>query len=509
VRYYAIKIDGAPSVFPPVPGAPVAGAQFSSVADVGYGLQNDPGALRCMLRIEMVSLATVNPNSFVRLYGVDIEMLKQASNLNGLNIEVYAGFWPGLPLATEEAPYAGAIYCGKIWQAFGNWQDEDMTLDMLLSAGNDAKGGADGTGSSAPASSDSSFSPSPMRLRNRQRGVGYLRPTPGRRRVATTPLDGDGGGVGGILGSIAGGDIGSAISAIASSFATGTGWGSTPANIIHNWQPGDMLSNALRQTLTKAFPWCTIDIGIADLLKNPGAKDSGFYNSLEQFAAFAKQTSLSLMSGTQGAAGTMSSLVGAMAQGSGNSTLQSLAGALGAAGKNSPGSDTYQGIQTFVRCQRIIVTDGNPINGIHQGPTLKFEELIGQPTWLQTNTITFRTPMRADIYPPLTVTLPPDTLETVAPSLEIAPGMVKSLNVNFANQPVTLNQVTIIGDSRHPDGSSWSLQCTGLVTNSAMLANSIVSLPNPLTGAPGASPPPTGEFPPSPILRRPVRRYAV
>jgi hypothetical protein len=507
MRYYALKIDGAPSVFTPVPGAPVAGAQFSSVADVGYGLQNDPGALRCMLRIEMTSLAAVNPNSFVRLYGVDIEMLKQASNLTGLNIEVYAGFWPGLPLATEETPYAGAIYCGKIWQAFGNWQDEDMTLDMLLSAGNDAQGPG-----GAPSDDNSSeYSPSPLNspsapsMLARQRRVGYLRPEPGRRRASTTPLDGTGGGGLGSLGS----DIGSATSAIASSFAAGTGWGSTPANIIHNWQPGDMLSNAIRKTLTQAFPWCTIDIGIADLLKNPGAQDSGFYNSLEQFAAFAKQTSLSLMSGTQGAAGTMSSLVGAMAAGSGNDGLQTLADALKAAGKNSSGSDTYQGIHTFVRCQRIIVTDGNPINGIHPGPTLKFEELIGQPTWLNTNTITFRTPMRADIYPPLTVTLPPDTLEFVAPSLEIAPGIVKSLNVNFANQPVTLNQVTIIGDSRHPDGSSWSLQCTGLVTNSAMLANTMVSLPNPLTGAPGASPPPTGAYPPSPMLRRPVRRYAV
>lgn len=508
MRYYAIKIDGAPSVFTPVPGAPVAGAQFSTVADVGYGQQNDPGALRCLLRIEMVSLATVNPNSFVRLYGVDIEMLKQASNLNGLNIEVYAGFWPGLPLATEEAPYAGAVYCGKIWQAFGNWQDEDMTLDMLLSAGNDAQGPG-----GAPADTSGGYTPSQVNppssapsLLARQRGVGYLRPVPGRRHASAKPLEGDGG-IGGILGSI-GGDIGSAISTIASSFGAGTGWGSTPANIIHNWQPGEMLSNALRKTLTQAFPWCSIDIGIADLLTNAGSQDGGFYNSLEQFAAFAKQTSLSLMSGTQGVAGTMSSLVGAMAKGSGNAGLQTLADSLGAAGKNSPGSDTYKGIHTFVRCQRIIVTDNNPISGIHSGPTLKFEELIGQPTWLQTNVITFRTPMRADIYPPLTVTLPPDTLEFVAPSLDIAPGIVKSLNVNFANQPVTLNQVTIVGDSRHPDGSSWSLQCTGLVTNSAMLANAAVTLPNMLTGAGGSSSP-TGDYSPSPMLRRPVRRYAV
>jgi hypothetical protein len=504
MRYYAIKIIGAPSVFVPVPGCPVEGAQFATVADVGYGKQNDPGALRCLLRIEMVSLAAVNPNSFVRLYGVDIEMLKQASNLTNLNIEIYAGFWPGLPLATEEAPYAGAIYCGKIWQAFGNWQDEDMTLDMLLSVGNDATGASGGSSDST----DSGYSPSQVSpptaapsFLARQSRVGNLRPVPGRRRASVQPLDGSGGFAG------LGGDITSALSTIASSFGAGTGWGSTPANLIHNWNPGDLLSNALRQTLTKAFPWCTIDIGIADLLKNPGAQDGGFYSSLEQFAAFAKQTSVSMMSGTQGLAGTMSGLVSAMATGSGNAGLKTLSNALGAASKNSAGTDTYHGIQTFVRCQRIIVTDNNPINGIHLGPTLRFEDLIGQPTWLNTNTITFRVPMRADLYPSLTVTLPPDTLEFAAPTLEIAPGIIKTLSINFANQAVMLQQVTIVGDSRHPDGSSWSLQCTGLVTNSSMLATNM-NIPDLLTGVAGGTTN-TGAYSPSPMSRRRVRRYAV
>lgn len=507
MRFYAIKIDGAPSVFPPVPGCPVAGAQFATVADVGYGMQNDPGALRCMLRIEMVAIDTVNPNSFVRLYGVDIEMLKQASNLTGLDIQIYAGFWPGLPLATEEAPYAGAVYCGKIWQAFGNWQDEDMTLDMLLSVGNDAQGpGSQSGGGGGGGGDGGGYSASPLLAR--QRRVGHLRPVPGRRRwkgASAQPLDGSGG--------FLGGDIGSAISSIASSFGAGSGWGSTPANLIHNWQQGAKLSDAMRQTLTKAFPWCSIDIGIADLLTNPGSQDSGFYGSLEQFAAFAKQTSLSLMSGTKGGAGTMSSLVSAMAQGSGNSGLQALSSALSAAGKNSPGTDQYQGIHTFVRCQRIIVTDNNPISGIHPGPLLKFEELIGQPTWLNSTTISFRTPMRADIYPPLTVTLPPDTLEFAAPSLDVVPGSVKTLNVNFANQPVTLQQVTVIGDSRHPDGSSWSLQCTGLVTNSSTLATSLAQAGEAVLSGGSKD---TGAYSPSPlsesqkrIRRRAVRRYAL
>ncbi len=504
MRFYAIKIDGAPAKqFPPVPGAPVAGAQFCSVANVGNGMVNDPGALRCVMRIEMMGSAAATANSFVRLYGVDIEMLKQASNLNGLPIQIYAGFWPGLPLATEEAPYAGALYCGTIHMAFGNWQDEDMTLDFLIMPGDATSAGSGSSNPQDTKSSDAgggSFgggAPTPTRLLRRQRNVGVL-PTPGRRRIGVQPLEGDGGG-GGLSGIISG--VESAISTLASTFGAGSGWGSMPANLIHDWQPGELMSNAIRKTLTKAFPWCTIDINIASLLTNPGAHDSGFYSSLEQFAGFAKQTSLSLMSGTNGVVGTMSSVIGGMAAASGNSDMQALAKAVASAAGNSKSSDNYPGIHTFIKCQRIIVTD---YTSPEKGPTLKFEELIGQPTWLQTDTITFRVPMRADIYPPLIVTLPPDTLEFVERNWQQTAGEVHTLAVNFANQPIGLTQVTAIGDSRHPDGGSWALTCVGNIANAA-LANAAQPATND-QGTPNLG----GGVSQSPqrLLRRPVRRYA-
>jgi hypothetical protein len=494
MRFYAIKIDGAPSAFQAVNG-PVAGAQFSSVVDMrdGKGFQNDPGALRCMLRIEMRNIATVLPNSFVRLYGVDLQMLKQASNLQDLPIEVYAGFWPGLPLATEEAPYAGAIYCGTIWQAFGNWEGVDMTLDLLLSAGNSASGRESPMASTSTegAGAHSGFqSTGGQRLLTRQRrSTG--RHAPLGHGVQATPRD-----LGGIVGGIASGDIGSVLSSIASSFGISAGWGSTPANLIHNWQPGEQLSNSIRRTLTQAFPWCTIDVRIASLLTNIGAQDSGFYQSIEQYMGFIKQTSVSLMSGSQGAAGTMSSLVSALAQGSQDAGLQTLADALKAAGQSSPGSDTYRGIQAFIRCQRIIVTDNNPVNGLEMGPTLKFEELIGQPTWIAADTITFMTPMRADIYPPLLVTLP-QALQTVAPGAGRVPLVAPSMSINFSG-PCQLTQVTYNGDSRHPEGSSWALQCVAYLQSPASQASqypdssSFVSFPTAIPSGPSGPHPAPG-----------------
>jgi hypothetical protein len=131
MRYYAIIIDGAPSAFTTVSGALVSGAQFSSVA-LG---QNDPGALRCIIYIERVGENEGTSQSFIRLYGVSLAMLNQASQLAGKGIKVHGGMFPGLPLATEQSAHSGLLLQGQIQAGFGNWQGTDMTLDLLLSVG--------------------------------------------------------------------------------------------------------------------------------------------------------------------------------------------------------------------------------------------------------------------------------------------------------------------------------------------------------------------------------------
>ena len=50
MRYYAIVIDGAPSVFQSIPGADIAGAQWATLING----QNDPGAQQIEFQIERV-----------------------------------------------------------------------------------------------------------------------------------------------------------------------------------------------------------------------------------------------------------------------------------------------------------------------------------------------------------------------------------------------------------------------------------------------------------------------
>lgn len=93
----------------------------------------DPGALNVELDIFSVALATAKTGSYVRVWGIPIQQIAQAFNLNNLSIVVSGGMGKGLPLANPAE--AGILASGTIQQAFGNWIDTDMTLDLILMPG--------------------------------------------------------------------------------------------------------------------------------------------------------------------------------------------------------------------------------------------------------------------------------------------------------------------------------------------------------------------------------------
>lgn len=78
------------------------------------------------------------PGSFVRVWGISLDDIGQASNLNGKDLVLKGGMGVGLPLAN--ANQAGVLVQGHIQQAFANWIGNTMTLDMLLVAGSVAAG---------------------------------------------------------------------------------------------------------------------------------------------------------------------------------------------------------------------------------------------------------------------------------------------------------------------------------------------------------------------------------
>lgn len=121
MRYYDIRIIDPPS------GKLVR--QFTSLAPLGYTL---PGALNVDLDVPTYALAAPAGAAYVRIWGISIKEISQASDYNTKTLQVYAGMAKGLPLANPAQ--RGLILEGEISQAYGNWQGVNMSLDLIVQA---------------------------------------------------------------------------------------------------------------------------------------------------------------------------------------------------------------------------------------------------------------------------------------------------------------------------------------------------------------------------------------
>ena len=68
----------------------------------------------------------------VKISGVNFSDIVAARNLNDMNIEVYGGMAKGLPLANPAQ--AGVLLKGQIFQAYGNWQGREVSLEFIAYA---------------------------------------------------------------------------------------------------------------------------------------------------------------------------------------------------------------------------------------------------------------------------------------------------------------------------------------------------------------------------------------
>ena len=106
------------------------GKVFTSLAGGG----TDPGALNVEIDITATSQATpIGSQAFVRIWGISLDQISQASDLNNQTIKVFGGFAQGLPLANPAQQ--GLLAQGYVFQAFGNWIGTDMTLDLVINPG--------------------------------------------------------------------------------------------------------------------------------------------------------------------------------------------------------------------------------------------------------------------------------------------------------------------------------------------------------------------------------------
>jgi hypothetical protein len=134
MRFYRIEITDPNGVAAPI--------IFTSWNERAYfpgslfGPSTDFGALNVIFDLQTVPFSTPRGYSMVEIWGIPLSTISGSSNLNNRNITIYAGFKPGLPLATQASRYqSGPIIQGFILQAFGNWIGTQMTLNLVVSPG--------------------------------------------------------------------------------------------------------------------------------------------------------------------------------------------------------------------------------------------------------------------------------------------------------------------------------------------------------------------------------------
>lgn len=298
----------------------------------GNGTINNPAALGLELDMPVAPYATPQGLQSIRLWGIGIRQIAQSSQLAGAAFTLSAGMKPGLPLATAAAPYAGVIAQGQVFQAFGNWQGTEQTLDLVV------------------------------------------------QPAALEPSNG----------------------------------------IAFSWLPGQTLQAAIFASLAAAFPGYIVSINILPSLvqSQSSASVPAAYTSLSEFADMIYQQSLAI--GTQ-----------------------------------ITGNDHYPGVSISISGGVINVYDNN---GPASQPTiaLAFQDLIGQPTWIDANTVNFKTVLRSDIQLGTQIMFPtgiasPYALTTASAAVPGAP----SRSASIFKGTFLVQEVHHFANFRQADADSW------------------------------------------------------
>lgn len=319
MRYYNIVLTDA------------AGGQAARQFTSFVGGQSIAGALNVELDIPVAPFATPSGDAYVRIWGISLADIAQASDLNNKAIAVYGGMQKGLPLANPAQ--AGLLVRGYVFQAFGNWIGTDQTLDLVIRAG------------SPPTASAGSAQPA-------QR------------------------------------------------------------NVILLWPAGTSLANALKVTLSTAYPGYTIEVNISASLVRPNDV-VGVYPDLTTFAQYIKQATQAILGGA------------------------------------------YAGVDILLTDKTISVYDGTSTSagsstGKAANTQIAFQDLIGQPTWIEPAKINFKCVMRADLKVGDTVTMPPTLTTNSAQAQSSLLNQKATFQGGF--QIVDLRHV---GNFRQPDAASW------------------------------------------------------
>lgn len=176
-----------------------------------------------------------------------------------------------------------------------------------------------------------------------------------------------------------------------------------PANLVVNWVKGTLLSQAIDATLRTAFPSYSRTINVdPKLVLN--YDQVGFYGTLSQLGSWLKQATAPIIGGT------------------------------------------YQGVELSIRNGAFYVYDGTS----KTAPlAINFNDLIGQPTWIEPGVIQFNCPMRGDLNIGDYVTMP-RTLVTITPQ-----SLSQYRDKSVFQGTFRLKSVRHVGHFRGESGMDW------------------------------------------------------
>ncbi|MES2048848.1 MAG: hypothetical protein V4447_10635 [Pseudomonadota bacterium] len=180
---------------------------------------------------------------------------------------------------------------------------------------------------------------------------------------------------------------------------------SNPKNFVVNWRKGMTLGEVLRNTLSVAAPTYKITVNTSSMLVL-NQDEIGYYETLPQLADWARQASFHIMGSGQG----------------------------------------YQGLDIIVKDGEIIVSDGTTRT---TPKAIIFTDLIGQPAWNSTQTIQFKTVMRADLNVDDYISLPK------GPAVTSAQSYAQYKETSAFKGEFRLTRVRHVGNFRQPVGDSW------------------------------------------------------
>ncbi len=180
----------------------------------------------------------------------------------------------------------------------------------------------------------------------------------------------------------------------------------SPKNVVVDWKAGTPLAQAIANTLATAFPAYKQDIKISPKLVL-AHDEPGYYNSIVEFAQWVLDVSQDI--------------------------------------KVAP---DYPGVSITLSQNTFRVYDGTT----QTTPKLiAFQDLIGQPTWIEDGLLVFKTVVRADLQVGDYVQIPPAVVTTTAAAAN------SLLNLKAAFQGVfQINDVHHYGNFRQPDADAWT-----------------------------------------------------